>query len=267
MQSKSKSIIKLSLITLSIILGLIIIILTIGVFCFTESFAKLSYSCGLYSISSSLYDLQYKNTADINYIVKACNIDIESKNYSSYIKHYEKFESDKEYSNYIEFLNNNNYSNNKLSILAKSSLVNEDNYYKNKYVYALINEKLYEKAVTYATCEWNYNIEINYLNPSVYLLHYVIDNQSTRDILLTNNEMVENLILYYEELCIYYQDVNNVDDLDIVYFVNFCNYCITLSSDILKLDSFSNIIDEDKENVIIHNIAIFNNNISSYLGA
>ena len=149
-------ILKTTFITIGSIILISIMLFCIMIFCVPLKSAELFYDMGLKSYSSTLYYKHYKNTDKIEYLNKALSIQIETGSIKDVIKYSEEFFEHKDYSEFIKSLNEKNLNSN-FNLYMKSKLINENNYYKNSYIKALILNEEIEKAKTFANSELENN--------------------------------------------------------------------------------------------------------------
>ena len=119
----------------------------IGVF-FPINFAKLFESTGSTRASFYFYEKAYHKSTDINNIYTLVNKAIDFKIDKKVVQYYEKLSSHDRYGEFIDFINEHNYSQDS-SVLVNSMLTNEDNRLKTRYVTSLANIDL-DKAFKYA---------------------------------------------------------------------------------------------------------------------
>ena len=239
---KKMKILKLVLLTIIVMVIIFSIITTISVFCFTEGVAKVCYNCGFYNISSKLYAYKYSRSMDTNYIIKSCNISLENNMYENYVQYYEQWIKDVEYLDNIAEMNKNNYENDKLAVIVKSSLINEDNYYKNFYINSLYEIDKPTKAIHIATQDFFANAEnnISYTTPASYSLNIVLDNSKDFEWLeLKNNNgksLATLLIAYGQNVRNNFYEINDVLDKDEIYFLNYCRNSLVVINNIIEID-------------------------------
>lgn len=137
------------IITLCTLLTTAIITFSLLCLCSPKTIAKFSATLGLDRAETYFYTADYARHGDVDSLYKVVVKNYNLKNYAEVEKYYEKLEH---HPRYIEFINFVNAENLKVetSNLAKSALLNEDNYLKNRYVISLINNGKVEKAFTYA---------------------------------------------------------------------------------------------------------------------
>jgi hypothetical protein len=114
--------------------------------------AHFAYGINWNSYAFILYEKDYELNKDINSLYMALNISIKLNNDDKVIELYEKFINNSEYSNFIAYVNEGNL---KLDIdpQLKSTMLDEDNYLKNRYIQSLINKNEDKKAWDFAMSE------------------------------------------------------------------------------------------------------------------
>jgi len=218
------------------------------------------YNLGWNGFSSSLYIRQYKKDGDINTIMQGLNIAIEGDNIINIIKSYELAKTNHSFGNYISLKNQTNYNNNKINILAKSNLVNESNYYANKYIYALKEvdlQKAYDISVS--NLQETYKSSFDYMALGDYTISTLLENIGINNVNLLefnielNTSVYDYLIDYYDLLCTKFQKLSN-QELDNVHFLNLCNRILIIGNDIVQIDECldQNVISEVKINDIVN---------------
>ncbi len=257
MKAKEKTnITKTIIFTILSLLLVVAIAITIFLTCFTATAAGVCYHIGLRGLSARLYVTEYARMEDINYIAKACDINIECENYSAYITNYQKMQLDSNYSDYINYINISAY-NSDLDVLTKSALIDEDNYYKNMLIKALVKKDKFNTALGYVfdnlvdiTAK-----DINYLQPDNYYVSTMLDTQSSYDWTVTeirNNSNVLSLTYEYYINLVSYHDTLDISDIDSVYYVNLCRKILIVASDLIEIDDKVNndiISDFDRDNI------------------
>ena len=127
---------------------------TWGVFAvfFPKNLADITYDMGMDSYSAKLYERHYKKTNNLDSLYLALNLSIKTENDEKVVKLFEEFYNNENYTAYIYFVNSQN-NNVKASSIVKSTLLNEDNYLKNKYIQSLLAENHYVKAFDFAIAD------------------------------------------------------------------------------------------------------------------
>lgn len=148
-KSIKRTILSSSLITFGIVLGIVYVTLLVLTWFFPIVIAEMNMQVGNENLASYYYNLDYNKSGDLNSIYKALRYSIDSKNYANIEKYYAKMQKNEDYS---DFIIETNILNSKLKInnLAKSFILNEDDYLKSNYVNALLRNCKKEKALKYA---------------------------------------------------------------------------------------------------------------------
>lgn len=148
-KSIKRTILSSSLITFGIVLGIVYVTLLVLTWFFPIVIAEMNMQVGNENLASYYYNLDYNKTGNLNSMYKALRYSIDSKNYNNIEKYYAKMEKNEDYS---DFILETNILNSKLKInnLAKSFILNEDDYLKSNYVNALLENSKKQKAINYA---------------------------------------------------------------------------------------------------------------------
>lgn len=121
--------------------------LTMALF-FPRTIANFTYDLGLKEISLHYYEKAYLHSTETDDLFNALNVAIIVNNYDKVVTLYELLEDDENYNKLMNEIDQETESSN-LNVTAKSALLNEDNYLKNRYVLALIKTNQTSKAITY----------------------------------------------------------------------------------------------------------------------
>ncbi len=193
MSNNGKIVVKYSLITFLICSALLISILIVLAVAFPKTMGDLMYNMGFKYNAISFYEKSYSRTEDINELYKIVNLSISTENDDKLIKNYEILLNRKAYNEFIDFINETN-SKKDVSNLIKSSLLNEDDYLKNKYVKALINKNEIEKAIKFTNDNLTNLDEVDYLNLGCYAVSNFLN-----DTLIENGDVVKFFESNYKE--------------------------------------------------------------------
>lgn len=201
-----KLIINWSLITLCGLLTLTIIVLLLLSFFAPLVMANICDDLGFEKLETNFYVQDYKKNNNINSLYKIVINNYNLKNYDDVEYYYEKLENHEKYAEFIDYVNQKNLETN-ASNLNKSALLNEDNYLKNRYVLALINNNKLEKAFDYACENFVDYKTYNYKNTGNYLFFNLIQlkNEEINSKFLENNgfdDTLYNVLLDYIDLSI-----------------------------------------------------------------
>lgn len=147
-----RTIFKTSLITFGVCLSLLYLIVVIASMFFPIIVADISFNLGNTQIATIYYYNDYQKSNNIRNLYKAFSLSNQNKNDKLIVKYFEKLCLDERYEDFVLLLNSVN-NNSELIPLAKSKTINEDNYFKNVYVKALINlnrtDYAFEKSIEY----------------------------------------------------------------------------------------------------------------------
>lgn len=117
-----------------------------------KALADFVYGINWQSYAFTLYEKDYEKNKDIDSLYMALNISIKNGNDDKVIELYEKLYNNSEYNKFINHINDENL---KLDIgpQLKATMLDEDNYLKNKYIDSLVNKGLDKKAWEFAVSE------------------------------------------------------------------------------------------------------------------
>lgn len=143
---------KLPIVIVCIILSVVILfggMWALFAFAFPSKLADFAYNINLNGYALKLYERDYNKNKDINSLYMALNIEIKRENSEGIVEKYEEF---KQLSYYNDFVKNVDAENLKIEEkpIVKASLLNEDNYLKNRYIKALVKLNKGEKAFSFA---------------------------------------------------------------------------------------------------------------------
>lgn len=143
---------KLPIAIVCIVLAVVILfggLWALFAFAFPSKLADFAYNINLNSYALKLYERDYNKNKDINSLYMALNIEIKRENSEGIVEKYEEF---KGLSYYNDFVKNVDAENLKIDEkpIVKASLLNEDNYLKNRYIKALVKLDKGEKAFEFA---------------------------------------------------------------------------------------------------------------------
>lgn len=169
-----KLIINWCLITFCGLLTLTIIFFVL-LSCFSPiSMAKICGDLGFNKLETSFYVKDYEKNNNINSLYKVVINSYNLKDYNNVEKYYEKLETHEKYSEFIDYINENNLKI-EATNLTKSALLNEDNYLKNRYVLSLIKNDKLEKAFDYAYQNFVNYKNYTYKNSGNYLFYNLVE--------------------------------------------------------------------------------------------
>lgn len=245
--SYKKSILKTILYTLITLIVASLLVGCLMFFVFTKTTANLMYNMGCDNIASNLYFKTYKNSGEIEYCYKSLNLKIKLNNSEDIIEYYEILIEDDAYSEFIESIVDRNE---KLSIgvLEKSSMLNEENFLVNKYVRALIDNKMNDKAWDVAIDHFSTNNTWSFNDQGVYALSHFVSNADGFD---DYEEKLGGIVLDEMQACfdkVYqlFNDSKNVSsNIEKSYLMSLGNRIINIGKDINNLygnnDSYASI--------------------------
>lgn len=121
-------------------------------FAYPNKLAEFTYNRGWDSYALKLYDRDYKKSNDINSLYMSLNINIKHDKYSGVVAKFETFYAGSQYKDFVKTVDEENMKSN-LKPAVKATLINEDNYLKNKYIKALISTQENDKAFRFAMKE------------------------------------------------------------------------------------------------------------------
>ena len=189
-------------------------------FVYPKTLGDFVYSIGLNSYASKLYERDYEKSKDLNSLYSALNLSIKTNDNKKVITLFEKFYSDNEYYKFVHFINQQNLSLEE-EPLIKASLLNEDNYLKNKYVEALIKENNEDKAFLFALND-DLNLQPEYNNLGNFLYANFLNTESILknkfNVVLNNRTttLLSDFYVCFNNLCDEFeQQYNNVE----VYYI------------------------------------------------
>lgn len=177
---------------------------------FPKTSARFMYNLGNNALASKFYYKDYKNTNDITTLALALDLAIELEQVqnnnqtiiNNIINYSNEFFSHANYSDYIEQLNARNNKMD-LSILIKSTIINEDNYYKNIYINNLIKSKKIDLAFEFALLNFNFTPSTIYSIGSYMLSSFsnvhLVENFNAQ-IPDTDKLIIEGMVQYFYNL-------------------------------------------------------------------
>ena len=189
------------IITFCTLLTIAVVTFSLLCLCSPKSIAQFSASLGLNRAETYFYTVDYSRHGDIDSLYKVVVNNYNLKNYEKVERYYERLESHDRYEELICFINSQNI-NVSASKLAKSALLNEDNYLKNRYVISLINNGKVDKAFTYAVEHFKNYKDYTLDNSGTYLFYNLVSlNKNDVYQKFANNYGFDNPL--YDELTEY----------------------------------------------------------------
>lgn len=161
---------KLVITIVCIVLAFAILISTtwlVFAFAAPKKLAKFAYNCNMENYALKLYKRDYKKSGDINTLYTILCIEIKHENDAEIVSNFEEFYKNPNYYDFVEKVNEENLKAD-TNELVKASLLNEDNYLKNKYIKSLIATNKIDKAFDFA-CEDAFILNPTYNNFGNYL--------------------------------------------------------------------------------------------------
>ncbi|MBQ7351684.1 MAG: hypothetical protein IJW59_02310 [Clostridia bacterium] len=230
------AILKTMLITFASLIGALILVFLLMNFVFTATFANLMYDIGCDKFASNLYERAYKKDGDILLCYKAFNLKVKLGNSKETIELYDLLVQDEEYEDFVAQCNARNEKLD-ISVLEKSTMLNEENYLFNCYVKALKKENNNDKAFEYSiekfldTCD---TVELKEFG--IYSLGNFVDVDVAgfdKEYSNSSKTLLEEMQEYFEEMQLIF-DENKVTDNVVVkaYVVAIGNRIIELGQDI-----------------------------------
>ena len=225
-----KIIISTVLWTFTFILLFSAIFLIVMIFAFPKNLGDFFYSIGSNRFASSLYYRVYEKEDNIYYCYKSLSIEIGLENEENIIKYYEDFVSDENYSDFMQQLQEHNEKQN-VTLLAKSTLLNENNFLTNQYIGALIDNDQIDKAYNVAlNCFKDYN-SFTFKNQGVYALYQFNELSNYNDLYSMPEgyslNLIESLQDYFEKSFDLFNEKKSSDnELDKAYLISLGNRII-----------------------------------------
>lgn len=145
---KSKTAILISSIVISFLLVVVGVFLLLA-FVFPYKLAHDVYDLGFNTYACKLYERAYekdKNNVDALYM--ALNLNIKLSDNKGVESCFEEFLFKENYNIYVSNIDKSNAKKD-ANVLIKSTLLNEDNYLKNRYIMALVNQNKFDKAIEF----------------------------------------------------------------------------------------------------------------------
>lgn len=143
---------RLPLVITCIVISLVIVmggVWLLYAFVLPGKLANFAYNINMDSYALKLYMRDYDKNSDINSLYMALNIEIKHDNSAGVVEKYEKFSNLAVYYDFIKSVDEENLKLDEQPIV-KASLLDEDNYLKNRYIKALVDLKDNDKAFDYA---------------------------------------------------------------------------------------------------------------------
>ena len=143
---------KLPIIIVCIVLSIVLIFggvwLTFA-FAFPGKLADFAYARNMDGYATKLYTRDYNKSKDINSLYMALNLNIKHEKHELVVSEFEELYKSPYYEDFIKEVNSSNLNLNEKPIV-KASLLNEDNFLKNKYIKSLVALGETNKAFDFA---------------------------------------------------------------------------------------------------------------------
>ena len=205
-KSIHKTIFKYSLFTflgLIVLMGITFLAVSLAM---PRFIADTAYNMGLNKISEYYYLQTYKQTGEIDDLYNLLNISIINQDDLQIITSFEEIIAN---SGYAELINeiNQETENGSLSVVLKSSLLNEHNYLSNQYVDALVRTNQLEKALDFAKLNFDYN---NFMPSNIGNFNFVAISQNliNEDVLLEFNTLYDEANMLIDSMVNYWYNLN-----------------------------------------------------------
>lgn len=210
---------------------------------FPKTAAKFFYELGETNLSTRLYYMDYNKSKNINSLALALDLSIENDNAEAVINYAKEFFNHEKYDDYINALNFKN-AQSSLTPLIKSTLINENNYYKNAYAKALIKNNKSSVAFDFACENLTYVEKIEDIGCYIFSLFLPQHLQYFSQISSSTSQSVgKDLENYFYQLYDFYNEnlplLNNENK---PYFIALGNRIITVGGNVIKA---SQVISED----------------------
>lgn len=248
----------------------VVAVLVAGAWCLMafvlpKTFADFTYSIGMENYAQKLYVRDWKTSEDINSLYSALNIAIKNNDSDNIIELYELFSSDNEYENFVKFIDAENLKIDE-SPLIKASLLNEDNYLKNRYISALICENKIQKAFEFAL-QSEINLSPNCKDMGNFLFGNFATNQGfllkdNFDVVLDGRttSLLTDFYTYFNALVNEFEkDYNNVETF---YIVSVGNRIQLVGN---TINSLLEELGQEKDSQINEKLSEINENLSTKL--
>lgn len=232
-----KTILSTIALTLTVLVVISLIVFCLMYFVFTKSFADFCYSLGSKNFASNLYYKVYEKNDDIYYCYRALNIKIVLDKVNDVVKYYKEFESDNEYSDFMDYLNKKNEQVS-ASLIEKSVLLNEDNYLKRNFIKALIDTNRVSEAFDYSIEYFSEYDNFDFFNQGAYTLNYFVSSSEKFDVIYDKYDvkLVAAMQNYFDNSYLIFDEKKDCTlDLEKSYLIALGNRLIQVGEDLNKL--------------------------------
>lgn len=263
-----KSIIKTIWLTLISMMLLTIIAGVVLVFVFTKQCASFMYDIGCNNIASILYYKSYEDNGDIIDCYKALNIKIVLGDDDKIIEYYEDLVANENFEEFMS-LNLDNAEKLDVSVLEKSTILNDRNYLVNAYVRALIANEEFNKAKEVSINEFALYNSFTFKEQGVYTIGQFVDGSSL-EFFSTHNEVIDGTLIgemqkYFDNIVLLFDANKNVSNIvDKSYLVALGNRVIDVGQDINAIYTGLN-VEEEKVNLNASKMLMVNNVIKGII--
>lgn len=233
---------KLPLIITCIVISLVIIVgglWLLYAFALPGRLANFAYNINMESYALKLYMRDYDKNKDVNSLYMALNIEIKHNNSDGIVEKYETFSNLAVYYDFVKKVDEDNLKLDEQPIV-KASLLNEDNYLKNRYIKALVDLKKNDKAFDYAV-----SVLMNLEPTSTDLGNYVFGSFCDKEVVETfvedfnvaiggydNRPLINVIESYFDKLDAEFENYLNFDK---TYVYAMGNRIMEVGADLLEL--------------------------------
>lgn len=248
---------KKTAILISVVVASLLIV-AVGVylllaFVFPYTLAGGMYDMGFNTYAIKLYDRAYaKDNDNIDALYMALNLSIKLDYSDKVVEYFEEFGEKPNYASYVSKIDEAN-SKKQVEPLIKSTILNEDNYLKNRYVKALITLNKVDEAVEFCKNSIKSN-PTTFDMANYYYANFAIDTLSTEQLrFLLDDGIYSNLQNYFNLLEEDFVSSYSLEDR-VAERVCAGNRIITVGGNLLYFDArFDNTLLEDGERTEILN--------------
>lgn len=175
--------------------------------------ADASYDLGFQGIALHYYEVTYNRTNDIDDLYNALIVSIFTQNDNKTVELYETLQAQEGYADLMAELDEETLASSQ-SVLQKSLLWKEDNYLKNNYVKALLNQSEVYKAIQFAKQHTDLDL-IEDSENQLYLFQHIFSEAFVQQELVAQfaNEEYEENVTYFEKITTYFESANNRLDM------------------------------------------------------
>ena len=169
--------------------------------------ADISYDLGFQNITLHYYEITYDKPNDNDYLYNAVIVSVFAENDEKTISLYEELLAQEQYASLMQEIDQNTKEQD-TSNLQKSLLLYEDNYLKNEYITALMQENEFQKALAFAKQYTNLDtVTFGALTPYLYTFVFTTDNFSQTPVTAFAQGEWETGVLVSQKLSDYYEEM------------------------------------------------------------